>query len=568
MVKYRWEVARSDPREVHRLQNHASLTRPSALVLASRGFTTQSVDDFLRPALQDLVDPYTLRGTRRAAERLWQAIQNNETILIHGDYDTDGITATALLTKVLSRNGARTEAFLPHRIDDGYGLTAESIEKACREHHSLLITVDCGITSAAAVDTARRLDIDVIVTDHHEPAEQLPDATAVIDPKLPGTDPRIVELAGVGVAFKVCHAFIKYGREHGLGGFETDLREILDLVALGTVADIVPLLHENRCLVRHGLKVLSRQHRPGIRALCELVGLNDSITAQDIAFRIAPRINASGRIGDPMLSMDLLMADSMTDAHQLAKSLDEQNSNRQQLEGETFADAERQIAERCNLDDDRTIMVWGERWHQGVLGIVAARLTRSYHRPSIVLTYDANGLWCGSGRSVTGINLVGMLERCQEHLTRFGGHPMAAGLSFEPARLEAFRRAFEATVRTQLPASAMRPCIEVSGDVMLSEIDEIFLEELTLLEPFGQGNPEPVLATRHVVPHRVNVVGRGHTRGSLSDEAGNSLGFIFFNRLPETLPEPPWDVAYRPQMNRFNGAGRPQAIVVDLKPAD
>ncbi len=568
MVPYRWEIAPYNSKSVCEFQGHLGLTRPTSLVLACRGLELSEIEEFLDPTFEGLTDPLALPGTRAAAARLWLAVQRQENILIHGDYDTDGITATVLLSRVLTQNGARVESFLPHRLDDGYGLTPESIEKACREHHSLLITVDCGVTSCAAVDAARAMGIDVIVTDHHEPSHQLPSATAVIDPKLPGADPRIVELAGVGVAFKVAHAFINYGRENGLGGFATDLRDVLDLVALGTVADIVPLLQENRTLVKYGLDVLSRQHRPGIRALCEVVGLNAGIRAPDIAFRLAPRINASGRMGDPALSLKLMEAESVTVAYQLAKSLDEQNRNRQAMEADTFVQAQEQIEALCNLEEDRALVVWGEDWHQGVLGIVAARLVRQYHRPSVVLTRDVTGFLSGSGRSVAGVNLVEILEQCKDLLVRFGGHPMAAGVSMNRENINLFSKRFDRLLRKVLAAEDMCPRLQICGEVTLAEMDERFFAELPRLEPFGQGNPEPVFVTRGVNAESVYPVGRGHARGVLRDyRTSSELRFIAFGRLPESFPPSPWDVVYRPQLNSHNGCVTPQAQILDVRAA-
>ena len=377
-----WEVAEADDEKIRNLQESGALTRPLALALACRGIGPDGIADFLRPSLSHLKDPYSLPGAEDASARLWAAIAKGRQILIHGDYDTDGITASVLLSWCLRQNGARTECFLPHRIDDGYGLTPESVAKACREHNAILVTVDCGITSHDAIRHARDLGLEVIITDHHEPGATLPDANVIINPKLPGGPPELRDLAGVGVSFKLCHAFLKYGREHGLGGQTTDLRHGLDLVALGTVADIVPLLQENRCLVRHGLRILTAQQRPGVRALCEISGLGDAetIRAGDITFKLAPRINAAGRLGDPMDAMRLLEAQGMNDAMPLAQSLDNKNRDRQFLEEEALRQAEAQILSRVDLDTCRSIVVWDEAWPQGVIGIVASRLVRRYGR--------------------------------------------------------------------------------------------------------------------------------------------------------------------------------------------
>lgn len=562
-----WEVADVLPDQIRNLQESGTLSRPLALILACRGVSPEGVTDFLQPTLRHLVDPYLLPGAEAAAARLWKAIADGQHILIHGDYDTDGVTASVLLSWCLRQNGGRAECFLPHRIDDGYGLTPESVEKACREHHTLLVTVDCGINSYEAISYARKQGLDVIVTDHHEPGATLPDANVIINPKLPGGPADLHDLAGVGVAFKLCHAFLKYGREHGLGGMTTDLRLGLDLVALGTVADIVPLLRENRRLVRHGLQVLSAQQRPGIRALCEISGLGEAefIRAGDITFKLAPRLNAAGRLGDPMEAMHLLEARGMNDAMPLAQALDGKNHDRQLLEEQTLQDAEAQIARRIDLATRRTIVVWNEAWPQGVIGIVASRLVRRYHRPCAVLTLDGNGQWRGSTRSVRRVNIVGVLDQCKETLVRFGGHPMAAGLAVDPGRIEAFDLAFEVAVQQFLGCDGMRPSLEICGHVEFGEITDRFMEELTALEPFGHSNPEPLFMARRVTPERIFTAGRAHTRGQLADASRSRQDFILFGRTPGDLPPAPWDVVYTPHINEYGGNRTLQLNIHDLR---
>ena len=564
----RWEVAEENGQLTRNLMEAVGASRPLALALSNLGIGPEQASSFLRPSLRELTDPYRLPGVQAAAARLWRAVVEGEGVLIHGDYDTDGITAAVLLRWVLRKNGGRADCFLPHRMDDGYGLTPESIRKACTEHHSVLVTVDCGITSYEAVTSATRSGLDVIVTDHHEPGAQALDALAVIDPKLPGADADVHGLAGVGVAFKLCHGFLKYGRENGLGGHDTDLREGLDLVALGTVADIVPLLGENRRLVRHGLAVLSRQQRPGVRALCEITGTGDTIRASDVAFRLAPRLNAAGRLGDPSESMVLLQAGSMVEAMPLAESLDGHNRIRQQLEEEVLSAAESQIREWLDLGRDHTIVAWGDSWHQGVIGIVASRLARRYNRPSVVLTAEAGGHLCGSGRSIRRINLVSVLEKCSPLLTRFGGHPMAAGLTLPRLNLDRFRTEFEDAVRQLLGAEAMKPQLDILGQVNFSEVGEEELMELEMLEPFGHSNPEPVFLARGVWPERVLPAGSSHSRGAMTDSSGYRLDFIAFGRSPGAFPPSPWDIAYTPQINRYRGRSTPQARVVGLRSSE
>lgn len=560
-----WDFVKQDDTQVQALMDEAGASRPIALVLVARGIPPENVHSFLNPSLKDISDPYSLDGTRQASERLWQAIHSNERIVIHGDYDTDGITSSALLAWVLRKNGANVRCMLPHRIDDGYGLTADSIAKISASGCDLLVTVDCGITSYDAVEAAHKIGLDLIITDHHTPGPEPLTALAVVDPKRPGAQENIQELAGVGVAFKVAHAFLKYGMEKGFGGEETDLRQCLDLVALGTVADIVPLLHENRILVRHGLAVLAMQHRPGIHALCDISGVTEDLMTADITYRLAPRINATGRMGDPTDSLRLLEVDNVVEAAELAKILDNQNRERQTIEEEVVQDAEAQIARRYNLDSARSIVVWSDGWHQGVVGIVASRLTRRYHRPSVVLTRDPSGQFTGSARSIRTLNLVEVLDDCADVLVRFGGHAMAAGLSLEENKLEQFCTEFDQAVQKVLDIESMKPTLSICGEVSFQELDDVFFQELQMLEPFGHGNPEPVFFCRGVTPERRFPAGKSHTRGFVRDSNGTRMQFIAFGRLPDDFPPPPWDIVFSPHINRFNGNTVPQLRLHDVK---
>ncbi len=589
-----WEFASVDEQLVLDLMNAEGITRPIALVLAARGIARDKVHDFLHPDMANMGDPYLLPGTRAAAARLWEAIHKNQVIMIHGDYDTDGITATALLAWVLRQNGASVTCYLPHRIDDGYGLTADSINRNAKGRCQLLVTVDCGITSYDAVDAARAINLDLIITDHHTPGPTplhegtrtvgsiglgLPanaaelDTMVVVDPKLPGAPKDTEELAGVGVAYKVAQAFLKYGRENQLCGDDTDLRDVLDLVALGTVADIVPLLNENRIMVREGLKVLSMQTRPGIHELCDISNVTEALTTQDITYRLAPRINATGRMGDPTDSLRLLEAGDVEHAKQLASVLDNLNHERQMIEEQVVNEAEQQIAMRYrpgtarSLETARSIVVWSNSWHQGVVGIVASRLTRHYHRPSVVLTRDPSGQFTGSARSIRTLNLVEVLDECKDTLIRFGGHAMAAGLSLEEARLEDFCAEFDTAVQRVLGIESMKPSLSICGEVSLYELDDVFFRELRNLEPFGHGNPEPMFISRNVTPERRYPAGKSHTRGTLRDEDGTRIQFIAFGRLPNDFPPPPWDIVYSPHINRYNGQEIPQLRIHEVRTA-
>lgn len=547
------------------LQKQAEISRPAAMALASQGIQEEEIDGFFNPRLSQLSDPYELPGTKSAADRLWQAVSSQERIVIHGDYDTDGITATVLLAEVLRATGGIVETFLPHRLEDGYGLTSQTVQKVCSNGRTLLVTVDCGITSIQAVARARSLGTDVIITDHHEAGDSIPAALAVVSNRLIGTPPDLQGLAGVGVAFKLAHAFIKMGRERRLGGFDTDLKEVLDLVALGTIADIVSLRRENRVLARAGLEQLSKQLRPGIRALCEITKLDHYIRSPDVAFRLAPRLNAAGRMSDASLALKLLSCDSIVKASQLAKSLDSENRKRQTFELDVLKNAEKQINDVYEPDRQAGMVVWGEDWHQGVLGIVASNLARNYNRPCIVLTRSRDGLLCGSGRSVKQVDLVKTLSEAEHLLTRYGGHPMAAGLSLQSGKIDAFRECFHNSILKVLSPEEMRPVLEVCGDVSFAEIETGYLNDMDRLEPFGEGNREPVFVTRGVHPANILTAGSEHSRGQLLDAENTVLDFIAFQRKPQDFPPPPWDIAFRGQINHFRGQSRPQLQILEVK---
>ncbi|MEG1980609.1 MAG: DHH family phosphoesterase, partial [Victivallaceae bacterium] len=331
--------------EINLILKEHKLPRTVARFFAARGIVSKDIGQFLNPRLAGLSDPYRFPGIKDAAKRLWQAINNQEHILIHGDYDTDGITASALLSLVLRQNGGVVNSFLPHRFDDGYGFTPESLDKAIIAYGSckVLVTVDCGITSCDAIKSAKALGIDVIVTDHHEPGGELPEALAVINPKVCPELDDLQVLSGVGVAFKLSHAFVKYGRENNLGAFNTRLEDVLDYVALGTVADIVPLLGENRIMVHHGIEILRRQYRPGVRALIEGARLQNELTPADITFKLAPRINAAGRVGDAITALELLESDNIVEAYGFANQLENYNRERQTKEQEIYQEAKQKI---------------------------------------------------------------------------------------------------------------------------------------------------------------------------------------------------------------------------------
>ena len=566
-VERRWIKTSYSGNELTDLINNYGFSRPIAIALAARGISAKNVNSYFNASLKDLSSPYRIPDMQKAAKRLWEALRKDEHILIHGDFDVDGITASALLARVLAENGAKVSVFIPKRFDTGYGFSPESLDRTIEDgKYNLLVTVDCGITSVEAVEKAKTLGIDVIITDHHEQGAKLPNALAIVNPKVHAETSDLSCLAGVGVAFKTAHAFLNYGMENGLIFNKLDLREVLDLVALGTIADIVPLTGESRILAKHGINRLKKQIRPGIRALCEISHVNN-INSNKVSYKLAPHINAAGRLGDPKIAYDLLVTNSIVDAMKLANTLKEYNLERRSKENTIFKNVESLIEEKIKIYEHHSILVYGDNWHQGIVGNVASRISREYNRPSIVLTV-IDGVAYGSGRSAADINLVEILSESADILLRFGGHPMAVGLSLDPKNLEELSMRFEKAVKEKLPSESMLPTEMYVGDIFISEINNDFFEELSNMEPFGYMNEEPVFRLMDLSVPYLTTAGKLHTRGYLKDINGHSIPFIHFNVTPDQLPPSPWNVLATPQLNEYNNYKAPQLRIVDIKNAD
>jgi single-stranded-DNA-specific exonuclease len=490
----RWLHAAPAP-EALTLARTLDLHPQVASLLWQRGFqTTEQIRAFLDPRLQSLGDPFVLTDLRLAAERLRRGIAAGEKMVIFGDYDVDGITSSALLWRVLRELGAKVETFLPLRMEEGYGLSQEGVERCVEQHHpTVLIAVDCGTTAVAQVAWLRAQGIDVLIIDHHALPPELPAANALVNPQrdilsAPG-ESRLDYLASVGLVFKVCHGLLKLTDAESR---KIDLRDYLDLVALGTVADIVPLVEENRVLVRRGLRQLEHTRWVGLRALIEVSAVKFPVTAQDVGFRLGPRLNASGRLGDAMLSLRLLQTDDRSEAMHIAADLNRNNRERQSVEMDTFLQAEEQLQAVYDPARDWGIVLSGRHWHWGVIGIVASRLQKRYHRPTIIIGLNDEGMGKGSGRSIDGISLVKALNDCSGHLELFGGHDMAAGLNIRADRIEAFREAFVRHVRAQAGDEVFQSTLALSGEISLPELNDELYRQFDELAPFGRDNPEPV----------------------------------------------------------------------------
>lgn len=567
-----WLCKTPDPASVNELRDRFGYPKIIAEILIGRGIEAEDVDGFVRAPLSGITDPYRIPGMVESVERLWRAVNNREPILVHGDYDTDGITATALLSSVLKKNGAVVETFLPHRFDDGYGFTPESLKKSVEAMPippRVLVTVDCGVTSCDAVNAAVGYGIDVIITDHHEPGDEIPKAMSVINPKLHPDLEDLHPLSGVGMAFKLCHAFIKYGREKKYGGFTTILQEFLDFVALGTVADIVPLRGENRIMVKHGIRILKQQQRPGIRALVELARLHSHIKPSDITFKLAPRLNAAGRLGSPETALQLLLSENIIDAYRYADELEKMNASRQETEENIYRQTMDMIDATIDTDHCFSMVVAGEDWHQGVIGIVASRLARDFNRPSIVLAIRGDEAQ-GSGRSIGPLNLVKVLSECSQYLDRFGGHPMAVGLGLRRSMIPEFAKAFEKEVRRTLTTEDLVNRLEMDCEATIEELhDPDLYKYFEFLAPFGHTNPQPVLCLKQVSIERSFPISNGrHMRGAFIDNGGTSIDFIAFNNILSPAPGGLIDVAVTPSLNDFYDSPKPQLQIIDWRPSE
>jgi single-stranded-DNA-specific exonuclease len=563
-VQKRWLITKSPERDNGHIA-WAELCSLSCIanLLKRKSFTcVDEVNAFLRPRLSSLGDPFLLPNLSVAVDRIFRAIDARERIVLFGDYDVDGVTSLALLAEMLRAYGAGPELFLPLRMEEGYGLSRESLERCCELHHpQLLIAIDCGTSSIAEIAQLKQSGIDVLVLDHHEPKTNLPDCVAVVNPKASG-EKSSTYLCSVGIVFKLCHALLKRRPSSNF-----DLKSRLDLVALGTVADIVPLHLENRILVRAGARAIAQSRRPGLRKLMEVAAVRPPIATEDIGFRLGPRLNAAGRLDTAEKALRLLLTEDETEADELARLLDSQNRERQAVEKELFDAAEQQIADKCNPQAEAAIVLGGRDWHPGVLGIVASRIARKYHRPTIIIGFDATGLGKGSGRSIEGFSLVEALSQCSHLLEKFGGHEMAAGLTMREENLAEFAKCFRAIAREILRDEQLQPCLRLDHELLFSELNFEFLRWHEMLQPFGSGNPQPLFFARKVEPAAApGVLKEKHLVLHLRQD-GRSHRAIFFDGATEPLPNPPWDIAFQIKPDEYEGLIRLQLQIHAIRAA-
>jgi len=558
----RWLVRKTNREFLEYLSRNASISNTLAQILINRGVKDpEGVRSFLSPSIDDLHDPFLLNEMDKAVERIKKAIERGEVVFIYGDYDADGITATALLLSGLRMMGARVCYHIPNRITEGYGISKKGIEKARACGADLIITADCGISSGDEIAEIASQGVDVIVTDHHEPPEELPPALAVINPHRPDSSYPFKYLSGVGVAYKLIQALTTH-----LGRDEVALKEYLDLVAIGTVADSVPLTGENRVFVTYGLKGLNGEScRPGIEALKESAGVRREMTSGMLSYTLIPRINAAGRLDDATEVVELFLTDDKERAMALASMLEEQNRERQRIETEVYESA-------CKMIDperlDKAIVLSDPSWHQGVIGIVASRLVEMFYRP--VFLFSLNDTTAkGSARSIPPFNVYRGISRCSDILLGYGGHSQAAGLKLLIDNLPLFKQRINHIVDETLSPDDLVPVLEIDAGVKLSEINFNLVRELSLLEPFGESNRIPLLGAKGIEIADYRVVGNGHLKMMVRQKnvSIDTIGFSMGELMELLESATKFDIVFTPSLNEYNGTKTLQLNLRAIRPS-
>ena len=551
-MKKRWTIKKENPKLRDKLSKNLHISPITAQILINRGIGNEAEANlYLNSTLFDLPSPYLMKGMDKAVERIKKAIGNKEKIAIYGDYDVDGVTSTALFYTFLKYLGADVIFYNPDRIKEGYGVNIEAVRKLAGEGVTLFISGDCGITAVREVEEAKSLGADFIVTDHHKPPEELPDAVSILNPQLSDCKYPGKMITGVGVMFNLAVALRRSLREDGFfGKREPNLADYLDLVALGTVADCAPLMDVNRIFVKEGIKRMENPRRIGVQALKEASSIEGVVNSYDLGFKLGPRINASGRLGSAGKAVELFISEDLESARDIAKTLSRENSNRQNIEGEIFAEAIIQIESDPEILDANSIVLASPGWHPGIIGIVASRIVERYDKPVILIAIDKNGIGKGSGRSVEGINIYSALSECRELFLQFGGHEQAAGLSIREDRIEEFRSMFDKAVADS--GHAFEPSLNIDCEVEFGQLTDELVSEFSLLEPFGIGNPEPVLLAQSVEVVSQRLFKDKHL-GLRLKQGNKSLEAIWFNvndaaQLPGKI-----DIVFTPEFNKWNG---------------
>ncbi len=551
-MKNNWILEKENLKLRDKLAKSLQISPVTAQVLINRGIENETEANlFLNCTLFDLPSPYLMKGMDKAIERIKKALENNERIAIYGDYDVDGVTSTALLYNFMKTLEANVTYYNPDRLKEGYGINIDAVKKLAGEKVSLIISGDCGITAVREVEQAKELGVDFIVTDHHKPPQELPEAVSVLNPKLSDCKYPGKEIVGVGVIFNLVIALRRALRDEGFfKNGEPNLGDYLDLVALGTVADCAPLLDVNRILVKEGIKRMQSPKRLGVQALKEASSIKGEVTSYDLGFKLGPRINASGRMSTADNAVKLFISDNLEHARELAKGLNKENANRQGTEAEIIKEAISLLESNPALIGTNSIVLASRSWHPGIIGIVASRIVERYEKPTMLIAIGENGVGKGSGRSLEGVNIYAALSECRELFLQFGGHELAAGLSIREEDIEKFRGMFDKALEN--PEEQYEKKLRIDCSVELDSVTDSLISEFEMLAPFGIGNPEPVLLSEkvEVVSQRIfkdKHLGFKVRKGTKLFEA------IWFNmKEPSTLPDKV-DMVFIPEFNQWNG---------------
>lgn len=555
----KWEFYGVDEETIKDISSKNNISELLATVLANRGITeSKKIEKFLNPTRNDFYDPYMMPDMEIAIERIIKAVENKEKVIIYGDYDVDGITSITVLKKFLSEIGLEVGYYIPNRLDEGYGLNLEAVKKIAEEKYTLIITVDCGISGIDEIDYANSLGIETIVTDHHEPLDVLPKALAVVDAKRKDNKYPFKSLAGVGVVFKLIQAL---GKRLNLE--EKSYLKYLDIVCIGTISDIVPLVDENRVIAKLGLKLVQVTKNYGLKALLESSGYKE-INSNTVSFGIAPRINACGRMGFEKEALKLFLTENMAEAKEITDRLNKYNKERQDIEKRIFNEAI-EIIEKEKDEEKKAIVIGSENWHHGVIGIVSSKITDMYFKPSILISFEGDE-GKGSGRSIAGFDLHDALCRSSEYLEKYGGHEMAVGLSLKKSQFNKFKQKFEEITEVS-HIDELVPVIHIDKQITLKDFKCDIVDELNKLEPFGEANKVPIFLYKNLKVDSIRALSEGkHLKLTLKDSGTiiNAIGFNMGNLVDEYLIGDKIDILGVLEVNTFNGKTTVQINVKDI----
>ena len=555
----KWQIYQTDENKVKEIQEKYKINKLLATILVNREITEKrQIEKFLNPKRNDFYNPYEMPDMEKAIERIIKAIENNEKIIIYGDYDVDGITSVTVLKSFLEERGIHVSEYIPNRLEEGYGLNKKAVEYIAKQGNQLMITVDCGISAIEEVEYANKLGIETIVTDHHEPGEELPKAIAVVDTKRKDNKYPFRNLAGVGVVFKLIQAI-----SQRLDLPEKEYLKYLDIVCIGTISDIVPLVDENRVIVKLGLKLVEQTKNLGLKAILEASGYS-KIDSNTISFGVAPRINACGRMGHQEEALKLFLSKDGKEVQELTQKLNEYNRLRQETEKQIYNESIIQIEEK-DLADRNTIVVMGKGWHHGVIGIVSSRITELYFKPSILLCEEED-YGKGSGRSIPGFDLYEALTQCKDTIDKFGGHSMAVGINVKKEKFEEFKEKLE-KIAKEKHTEEIVPILKIDALINLDEINKEMVESLKELEPFGEANKMPLFAFKNLKIDSIRALSEGkHLKLTLKDDRNivNAIGFNLGELSTEYKIGDKIDVVGNLEINSFNGVDNIQINMKDM----